>query len=254
MNSSLGLLLALAAAAPVAHSFGAPASAATPATAPAAVPRDRCDSSDISDDVGSFLYKDAPTEQVSQIVKPKATFAAEGKMICVQRGNMEHPRKIQAYQVESGAYKGFGYRIDYQHGYAKVTDPGEQDDILADEYWTVNCDVDSMSDKVSCYVNHAHLFLWYSGGNKWSVHVGDGRNYPASEIAVRLDDLEAILGKEPAFTAEQSKRVVEGLKAEPRVRTRFYKWPSGTGDDDFQAKGFKVAFELARWLHGSVRP
>lgn len=219
----------------------------------AQVPRDRCDTVTESDAL-EILYKDAPREKADQVLQPASTFSGDAKVICQKRGNLDYPRKVVESQVESGVYQGFGYRVDYLGAYGKVTAAGEQDDLLADELWSVNCDVDEMDDSVSCYITREHLFLWYDGGDSWRVLIGEGRNYPGTEIAVRLDDAKPLESQEPTLTAEQAHQLVEGLKADPRVRTRYYKWPSGVGSDDFHARGFSVALDLVKWLYAGASP
>lgn len=201
-----------------------------------------------SDDL-EILYKDAPLEEADQVLRPASTFSESATVVCQKRGNMEYPRKVIQSQVESGVHEGFGYRVDYQGAYAKVTAAGEQNEVLADELWAINCDVDGMDDSVSCYITREHLFLWYYGGDSWRVLIGEGRNYPGSEIAVRLNDDQPLRSEEPTLTAAQIEQLVEGLKADPRVRTKYFKWPSGVGSDDFEARGFSVALALMKWLY-----
>jgi hypothetical protein len=217
------------------------------------VSRDRCDSTDTEKSL-AILYKDAPIEKVSQKVRPQTTFTSGARVVCMQRGNLEYPRKLLDYQVEFGVRDGFGYRLYYSDGSGSLTEAGKESDYLSPDLWAIGCKVDSMDDSKVCYLHKGALFAWYAGGEKWSVHVGDGRNSPKTDIAVRIGDGEAIRGEEPEFSLEKSRKIVEALKSELRVRTRFFKWPSGIGEDEFDAKGFKVALELIKWLYASLQP
>lgn len=220
----------------------------------AEVARDRCDSTSIGDGV-SILYKDAPVKQVKQILRPSSTFSDHAEVVCVQSGNMNFRRKVEAYQIEFGVKDGFGYRIDYSDSSGSIGQLGKEKDDLAASLWGVDCSIDSMDDSKSCYMNQGSLFIWYYGPGEWRVHIG-ARNYPDSDIALRVGNSKAIHGKEPAFTASDSQRIIQQLivNQDSTVGLRFQEWPSGTGEEEISLQGFGVALELIEWAYSNVEP
>lgn len=238
----------LARAAPAA---GAVAILFAGATLHAQVPRDRCDATSVS----SLHYSDTPTDTVTQAVRPEATFAADATITCHSAGTPGPPRRNIFYQVETGEHRGYAYSVHYTNGGGSIRDREMVGIITVRPLWTVQCQLDPMDDTSSCRLSYGggDLHMYLDDGSRWRVYVGDGNTYPGTEISVRLGDGEALSATEPRFSDAQSAQIVEGLLAEPRVRTRYSRWPSGERPvGDFAARGFAAAVDLIRWLAQSL--
>jgi hypothetical protein len=215
------------------------------------VPRDRCDATSVS----SLHYSDTPTDTVTQAVRPGATFTPDAVITCHSAGTPGPPRRNIFYQVETGEHRGYAYSVHYTNGSASIRDQQSVGVIAARPLWAARCQVDPMDDTRSCRLSHAGaLYMVYlDGESRWRVYVGDGNTYPGSEISIRLGDGEVLSATEPRFSDVQSAQIVDVLLAEPRVRTRYSRWPGGERPvGDFEARGFAAAVDLIRWLAASL--
>lgn len=213
----------------------------------AQVPRDRCDEMG-TDARERFPYRDLPVDTVRQTLHPTSTFTAEGTIYCDITPDYQAPFRspLRFVQSERGAHGKFAYRIWYSDGSGSIRRLEDADDLLASELWSLSCKVDAMTDAKSCMLSRRDLYLHYRGDSEWSVHVG-ANNYPGRAVSIRIGDNPAQSSREPGFSGVQARQLVEQLMEEPRVRTRYFRWPSGIPEQDFVAEGFRTAVDLVMW-------
>lgn len=213
------------------------------------VPRDRCDGVSPEE---SALYDDAPVVELRHVLRPRSTFTEHASVECRQSGTFDEGRKIHDYQIEFGSKDDLRYRIDYADGSGSVYQPAEG--AASDTLWSLQCAVDSMDDSRRCHLRRGALSVVFLGEGQWLVFVGGADNYPGSEIAIRFGEDEPLRDEEPSFSGDTAARIAETLEAEGRVRLRYLKWPSGIGEEDFEARGFRAAKQLMLWAFDALAP
>ena len=215
------------------------------------VPRDRCDiMEDRAEQTLRTMVRQVPEEEVDQALHPRSTFVENAVVRCYRSVTVNLPRVIRTTQTELGEAQGFPYSIQYSVASASVFEPGaDVQDVLATRLWDVTCELDPMTDDASCRVSHRQgdLWMYWTQAQGWRVRVGTN-HYPDGSGEIRFDEDSSLTSREGAFSAAESATMVERLKAEPRVRTRYARWPTGFPTSDFSSLGFPLVLELSEWL------
>ncbi len=222
-------------------------------SSPADPTRNRCDTYK-KEETFAILYRGAPVVWLPRKFRPATTFTPEGRVICEEWADVGvEPKRIKIMQIENGTRGPFSYRVYYSDGSGVVQRAGDADRLGAEALWEFGCKVDPIDDSKSCHVKHGALSIWYYGDDRWAVFIGEGSNYPNSEIAIRLDESGAVKTTGLSFPELDSKKLVDSLKSASRIRTRFLKWPNGIGEADFSPEGFAVALSLMQWSYEATK-
>ena len=114
----------------------------------------------------------------------------------------------------------------------------------------VSCTKDPIHDLKSCHMHIVNLSLWIHVHHRGSPSVTIGtHHYPGSTVALRINNEKPfVTNGEKGFDAKTSAIIIQKLTKNPKVVTRYQKWPEAYPTDNmFQMFGFAEAYEYITW-------
>lgn len=156
---------------------------------------------------------------------------------------------------ERGVVKGVDYKIFLADGSGSFSGEAGQhliDDLTkltADNHWSVACDRDAMTDRITCSLRRGDFAVYVGPTGKPSVSVGV-ENFPGKPISVRLGNEKPISSnaRNGNFDLSSSQKIVSNLSKYESFKTRFMKWPYENWiDQELSSFGFEAAFEYVKW-------
>ena len=121
--------------------------------------------------------------------------------------------------------------------------------------WHIYCGKDPLYDIKSCSMSYHDLYIQVSAvpglkERRVRITVGFDDHAPGSIMAIRINDeppfaVDAKVG----FDTAASALVLQKLSANPKVLTRYTKWPKTyPTDETLQIFGFAEAYECLHWM------
>jgi hypothetical protein len=163
-------------------------------------------------------------------------------------------------QVETGTYHGVSYRFRFTDG--SGTFAGAPGNTLGDwqkNNWKVLCGKDPIDDKKSCAMHLKELWIVVFVGlrnnpNKQALVQIGGNHYPGSSMAIRINEEKPFVANLPGFSLTMSSMIIQKLKTNPKVATRYQEWPKDyPTDDTFQVFGFSETYEYINWAVQQIK-
>lgn len=153
--------------------------------------------------------------------------------------------------IRSGTIGAFDYRYTPGRGGAITRVNETSPNAVA--LWSVPCERDAISDRVSCslYQIGGALFLFYESAGPPSI-CAFGHDFPGRRAAIRVDSTDARTTNTDGCI-EGSQALYQQLLGGERATIRYYEWPYDVARDAFMSlEGFLEAAEFARYLMGQV--
>ncbi|HTN31800.1 MAG TPA: hypothetical protein VL178_13405 [Pseudomonas sp.] len=193
------------------------------------------------------VKQELPREVVPNLVSSDTPFSKGGT---VSLQELDLLTKIRVSKIEQGEVSGVKYRFYYSDGSGSFAGaPGN--DLKSSERatnWSVKCDKDAMTEKVSCYAitREFGIFAYPDGSELIALGVN---HYPGSKVAVKVGTatpLEA--DARIQFDATQSKALLARMKNGTQIVTRYQEWPSKRNKDQvFTLFGVEEVRSYLQW-------
>ncbi|WP_337027207.1 hypothetical protein [Pantoea eucalypti] len=148
--------------------------------------------------------------------------------------------KIPVLQVTE-AFKIDGVNVSIFHSDASGTIGKDYSDKSA---WNTACKTDTMTDDVTCYVNHKSFYI-IKNKSGYNILVGS-EHFPGTVAYVRIGKQKPVSsGKDGVFNSADSLKIIESIGKQETVSTRYTKWPYETPvDEKLDIKYFEQAKKI----------
>lgn len=196
--------------------------------------------------------------QATWLIPKEARFRPESEII-VSTERDDRSDETRFVQEEVGIYNGVAYHFSFTDGAGFFT--GEPRNPLDGAQpkpnwanWKVRCMKDPLNDRKSCVMHAKELWILVTAHKPAFVFIGH-QHYPGSSVAIRINQEKPFVAHEPdGFGWQISARIIQKLKANPQVVTRYTKWPNTSPTDEtFQVLGFPETYEYLHWAVQQIK-
>lgn len=178
-------------------------------------------------------------------------FYDQGKL--VKEKQMGRTGKYEISMSEEGKIGNVRYRFWLSDG--SGTFQGEPDNTLdlikdnSDSNWSLRCDRDNMTDKVTCSATKYDLTVSYFDNGSKRVSLGSN-NYPDSAIYARIDNGSVMQGPgDGYFALNDGKDIISALLSGKTVNTQWQEWPyQSNKEGSVSGYGFKEVSDYMNWV------
>lgn len=177
---------------------------------------------------------------------------AENKRLIVSDTMFTPDATVSAEGIEKGKINGVSYQFYLNEGYGDFAGVlGGEAELISRGTWSIHCEKDAITDKKSCWMAKASLFVRVNGNGTEIVSIGFD-HFPYSTVTIRIDDGKPItspaLKESSSFTPSVSKKIINKLQTAVSITTRSMVWPDQIWDDrSWDLYGFNESMQFMRW-------
>ena len=196
------------------------------------------------------VKQELPREVIPNLIVSETPFHESGTVILQE---LELLTQIRVSKIEQGDMNGVKYRFYYTDGSGSFAGaPGNE--LKSTERatnWSVKCDKDVMTEKVSCYAitRSFGIFAYPDGSELIALGVN---HYPGSKVAVKVGAAAPVeADSRIQFDSKQSRALLDRMKNGTQIVTRYQEWPHKRNTDQvFTLFGVE---EARAYLHWAVK-
>lgn len=121
-----------------------------------------------------------------------------------------------------------------------------------DDYWTVNCSKDRITDEKICLMGKYEMMFIQSSKTGWMFSVSKELKQlnPTQYQYIRIDKAPALRSRN-FFKGQQTLNIIEQMKKGNTAYTRFYEW-SGQYEETIPLKGFSIAYNTLNIMYSKL--
>lgn len=194
------------------------------------------------------VKQELPRDVIPNLIVSETPFSPGG---AVSNLELDLLTKIRVSKVEQGEINGVLYRFYYSDGSGTFAGAPGNNLNTSNTNWSVRCDKDAMSEKVSCYAVTRDFGVFVNTDGTEQILIGVD-HYPGSTVAIRVGSAAPVeAGAKTQFDPQQSKALLDRMKNGTQVVTRYQEWPRKFNKD--QAFTLYGVEEVRAYLHWAVK-